>query len=498
MQMINFIKELQPREIKLILIAVASVIFLLILFAFNNLYSRYDSSLKNLHKAKSDYEYVFERGRVLSEPVLESQIIDKSILESIVESKGLTNNISNIEIAGPGFINITLSDNYLIKFIDKIIESNQPQFNIPKPKKIIVDYSSPNVAKEMHVGHLRSTIIGDVIGNFYDLLENDVIRINHIGDWGTQFGMLIAFIKHNQINLDESELNITDLHKWYKESKQLFDSDLNFNKRAHQDVVCLQKGSKEHLNIWKNICKISELSYQEVYKRLNISTNLEICGESFYNKYLEDLVEDLDNKHLLKDDNGAKLLFVDKKNPPLIVKKSDGGFGYDATDLAALKYRIKELKADKIIYVTDSGQNLHFELLFKAAKLAGWIDGQDLNHVSFGVVLGEDGKRIKSRSGESIKLIDLLDEAKNIYIENNQKRKEDNTCRINSENLENISKIIGWNAVKYADLKHNRNNDYQFDYQKMLDTKGDTLVYQLYSWVRLKNLTRRKLKKIKI
>ena len=411
------------------------------------------------------------------------------LIEKIKKSNN--DNISNIEIAGPGFINITLSDNYLIKFIDKIIESNQPQFNIPKPKKIIVDYSSPNVAKEMHVGHLRSTIIGDVIGNFYDLLENEVIRINHIGDWGTQFGMLIAFIKHNQINLDESELNITDLHKWYKESKQYFDSDSSFNKKAHQDVVSLQKGNEEHLKIWKKICKISESSYQEVYRRLNISPNLKIYGESFYNKYLEDLVEDLDNKNLLKDDNGAKLLFVDKKNPPLIVKKSDGGFGYDATDLAALKYRIKELKADKIIYVTDSGQNLHFKLLFKAAKLAGWINDQDLNHVSFGVVLGEDGKRIKSRSGESIKLTDLLDEAKNIYIENNQKRKEDNTCRINSKSLENISKLIGWNAVKYADLKHNRNNDYQFDYQKMLDTKGDTLVYQLYSWVRLKNLFRK-------
>jgi arginyl-tRNA synthetase len=413
----------------------------------------------------------------------------------IIEQMNDNINISKMEIAGPGFINITLSDSYLVNFINKIIEGNQPIFNkIDDNQKVLVDYSSPNIAKEMHVGHLRSTIIGDVIGNFFQLKGYQVERINHIGDWGTQFGMLIAYIQNNNINLEDSKLSISDLHIWYKESKKIFDSNAEFNKLAHQNVVKLQRGSKEHLNIWKKICLISESSYQEIYHRLNISEDLKIYGESFYNNMLEDLVTELKSKNLLIFENGAELFFVDEKSPPLIVKKSDGGFGYDATDLAAVKYRIEKMNADKIIYVTDSGQSLHFEMLFKAAKLAGWVKDDLKNkliHVPFGVVLGEDGKKIKSRSGTSVKLTELLDEANKIYLQNNMDRKKEDKCMIKDESIEKISKIIGWNAVKYSDLKHNRNNNYQFDYQKMLDFKGDTLIYQLYAWVRLCNLFRK-------
>ena len=402
-------------------------------------------------------------------------------------------NISKLELAGPGFINITLSDKYLTKFVNKIVEFNQPIFSkIDNQKKVIVDYSSPNVAKEMHVGHLRSTIIGDVISNFYQLKGYNVERINHIGDWGTQFGMLITIIQEQKIDLNKPDLGISDLHRWYKESKICFDNNSNFNKKAHQNVVNLQSGSSECLNIWKKICEISESSYQQVYQRLNVSKELKICGESFYNNMLDDIVIDLKEKALLKrEENGAELLFLEDSKPPLIVKKSDGGFGYDATDLAALKYRIDKLKADKIIYVTDSGQSLHFELLFKAANKANWLNKQELIHVPFGVVLGEDGKRIKSRSGDSIKLTELLDEAHKIYLKSNLERKQNENCLIEDESIEYISKLIGWNAVKYADLKHNRNNDYQFDYKKMLDFKGDTLTYQLYSWVRINNLFRK-------
>ena len=402
-------------------------------------------------------------------------------------------NISKLELAGPGFINITLSDNYLSKFIDKIVEYNRPIYKkINQNQKVIIDYSSPNVAKEMHVGHLRSTIIGDVIGNVYELKGYQVKRINHIGDWGTQFGMLITYIQDNKIDMTNTDLGITDLHRWYKKSKVEFDNNESFNIRSHQNVVELQNESIEHIKIWKIICQISESSYQQVYQRLNVSSDLKIYGESFYNNMLEDIVIDLKEKSLLKhEENGAELLFIDEKKPPLIVKKSDGAFGYDATDLAALNYRLNKLNADKIIYVTDSGQSLHFDLLFQAAKKANWLNNQELIHVPFGIVLGDDGKRIKSRSGDSIKLTELLDKAHEIYLKNNLDRKKNDTCLIKDESIEHISKLIGWNAVKYADLKHNRNNDYQFDYNKMLDFKGDTLVYQLYSWVRIKNLFRK-------
>ena len=410
----------------------------------------------------------------------------------IIEQVQNNDNVSKMELAGPGFINITLSDNYLRKFVDKIVEFNKPIYTTTEfEKKVVIDYSSPNVAKEMHVGHLRSTIIGDVIGNFFEFKGYNVDRINHIGDWGTQFGMLIAFIQDLNINLEEKTLGITDLHKWYKESKIKFDNDESFNNKAHQNVVDLQAGKEEHLKIWKRICEISESSYQQVYKRLSVSSDLKIYGESFYNNMLDDVVIDLKEKGLLKQENNAELLFVDDNKPPLIVKKSDGGFGYDATDLAALKYRLNKLNADKIVYVTDSGQSLHFDLLFKAAKKACWLEKQELVHVPFGIVLGDDGKRIKSRSGDSIKLTDLLDEAHQIYLKNNMERKENDTCLIDNQSIEHISKVIGWNAVKYADLKHNRINDYQFDYDKMLDFKGDTLIYQLYSWVRINNLFRK-------
>ena len=242
----------------------------------------------------------------------------------IIEQVQNNDNVSKMELAGPGFINITLSDNYLTKFVDKIVEFNKPIYTtIDSGKKVVIDYSSPNVAKEMHVGHLRSTIIGDVIGNFFQFKGYHVERINHIGDWGTQFGMLIAFIQDLKIDLEDKTLGISDLHKWYKESKIKFDNDQTFNNKAHQNVVDLQAGKEEHLNIWKRICQISETSYQQIYQRLNVSSNLKIYGESFYNNMLDDVVIDLKEKGLLKQENGAELFFVDDKKPPLIVSSGN-------------------------------------------------------------------------------------------------------------------------------------------------------------------------------
>lgn len=404
-------------------------------------------------------------------------------------------NIESVFCSGPGFLNLSIKNNYLYKIIDQFYLNKTPIISkITNPKKIVIDYSSPNIAKQMHVGHLRSTIIGDVIGNIFEYKGHNVIRVNHIGDWGTQFGMLIAYIEEKNIDLNELEKsNIQDLHQWYKDSKKLFDSNEDFNTLAHQRVVDLQNNDDKCIQIWELICKISKSSYQEIYNILNISPNLKDTGESFYNKFLIEVEKELEDKKLIKIDNNAKLLFLDKKKPPLIIKKGDGGYGYDSTDLAALKYRIEELKADQIIYVTDIGQKLHFDMLFKANNLIKWSEKEiKLNHVSFGIVLGEDGKRIKSRSGDSFKLMDLLDESYKAFLNENKTRKQDdndyNTCLIADSEMDKLAKLIGYSAIKYADLKQNRNNNYQFDFKKMVDNKGDTIVYQLYAWVRIRNL----------
>ena len=401
----------------------------------------------------------------------------------VKELKNLDNNIiDKVSASIPGFINLKLNNNFIINQVDK------PICNKKTEKITIIDYSSPNIAKEMHVGHLRSTIIGDVISNILENNGESIMRINHIGDWGTQFGMLIQYLRHNSIDIFKSDISLSELHKWYKESKKLFDNNTEFNEEAHKRVVELQSGDSECSKIWKKLCDISETSYNEIYGRLNVSTDLKIMGESFYNDQLNSIVNELNEKGLLIDDNGAKLMFPIKNKIPLIVRKSDGGYGYDTTDLAALKFRIKNLNANKIIYVTDSGQALHFQLLFEAAKKAGWADNIELRHVGFGIVLGENGKRIKSRSGDSIKLRDLIEEADEKFLESNRERLESGSSQMNLEDLNELSKIIGSSAIKYADLKQNRNNNYQFSYEKMLDHKGDTIIYQLYSWVRITNI----------
>lgn len=394
--------------------------------------------------------------------------------------------ISRISIEGPGFLNVKLSDEYLSLQLDKIIKNNNPLiYKATNIENIVIDYSSPNIAKQMHVGHLRSTIIGDTLSNIYEVKGHKINRINHLGDWGTQFGMLIAYIKINNISLEK--VDIDKLNIWYKESKILFDSDKKFNDFAHNAVVKLQEENDDYINIWKEIYKISLESYKEIYDRLNISSELKVYGESYYNNILDKIVAELDKLNLLEIHKNAKLFFVGNNKTPLIVKKGDGGYGYDTTDLAAIKYRIYNMKANRIIYVTDQGQSLHFKLIFEAAHKIGWIENQSLNHVPFGLVLGNDGKKIKSRSGESLKLLELLNEAKKYYFDHNTSRNS-----LNESYNEKISEIIGVSAIKYYDLKQNRINDYKLDIKKMLDNKGDTIVYQLYSWVRIQNIIRKK------
>ena len=393
--------------------------------------------------------------------------------------------IENLEIAGPGFINITLSDKFLSQTVNQMEGDERLGVSRPaKPLRVIVEYSSPNTAKEMHVGHLRSTIIGESLARLLEFLGHDVLRLNHVGDWGTQFGMLIAYMK----DLGTARAGIEELVTFYKAAKKKFDEDHDFKLRAQKEVVALQGGNADSLKAWREICEISRKSYQEIYDLLDIT--LIERGESFYNPYLADVVAQLESKGLAVDNEGAKCVFLDgfvnREGEPLpqIVQKSDGGFNYSTTDLAAIRQRVQEENADWIIYVVDSGQKTHFEMVFETARRAGYVPPTvRLDHAGFGLVLGPDGKKYKTRSGETEKLIDLLnaavDKARNILSE----RLPDAT--------EEEARRLGLGAIKYADLSQSRASDYQFSYDKMLRLEGNTAAFLLYSYVRIASIKRK-------
>ncbi|HEY9300199.1 MAG TPA: arginine--tRNA ligase, partial [Phormidium sp.] len=354
------------------------------------------------------------------------------------------------------------------------IIQTDPRLGISKTQKnqrVIVDFSSPNIAKEMHVGHLRSTIIGDCIARVLEFQGEDVLRLNHVGDWGTQFGMLIAYLREvcPEALTTANALNIGDLVTFYKQAKKRFDEDETFQETARKEVVKLQSGAEDSRQAWQLLCEQSRRKFQVIYNLLDVK--LTERGESFYNPLLLDVVEDLEKTGLLEENAGAKCVFLEgfsnkEGQPlPLIVQKSDGGYNYATTDLAALRYRIFQDHVERIIYVTDSGQANHFTQVFQVAKRAGWIpDTVELVHVPFGLVLGEDNKRLKTRSGETVRLKDLLDEAiDRARADLEDRLKEDN--RQESEDfIANVAQVIGISAVKYADLSQNRNSNYVFSF----------------------------------
>jgi arginyl-tRNA synthetase len=422
--------------------------------------------------------------------------IAEKIVSSLESDEDFKNMVFKIEIAGPGFINLTLDKKFLSSELNKVFKDPHLGAVLPKKKqKVIVEFSSPNVAKELHVGHLRSTIIGDCIARFFEFLDMDVLRLNHIGDWGTQFGMLIAYIKENEKSFlkKEKDTDLSVLMNWYKESKKEFDSNDEFKKRAQEEVVRLQSGERETLDMWKWICEVSRKAYLEIYNLLDVK--IEERGESYYNPVLKGMVEDLENKGLITVSDGAKCIFLEgfknrEGNPmPYMVQKSDGGFTYDTTDLAAMKNRAIDEKADRIIVVTDLGQSLHFKMLYTASVKAKYLDPlkTEFNHVGFGLVLGPDGKKFKTRSGETEKLIDLIygaiNRAKKILLERDP--------LIKKKDLEKLSKILGVGAVKYSDLSCHRQKDYKFSYDKMLKFEGNTAVFLLYSFVRVMGIKRK-------
>ncbi len=433
----------------------------------------------------------------------------RKLAEEVVKNLDLSDICESPEVAGPGFINLRLKPEFLA---DRLLEINKhiASLGIDKaavPKTIVVDFSSPNIAKQMHVGHLRSTIIGDCICRIFKFLGHNVIPQNHIGDWGTQFGMLMALLDeksrqaetHTGVAIPFSQLEpplpLPIFEDFYKEAKRRYDNDAQFAKAAREAVVCLHNRDEKYTLLWLRIVDKSRRHYQTIYDTLGVNLNKEHeRGESTYNDSLPDIVTELKKKEVAVESDGAICVFPqgfkNKEGQPLpfIIQKSDGAYLYATTDLAALRYRIGDLKANAIIYVTDARQKLHFEMLFAVAKMAKWVrDDIKLSHVMFGSILGDDGTPLKTRSGENVKLKELLDEA----VERAKTIVEEKNPDLSLDEKEKIAKAVGIGAVKYADYSNNRTSDYVFSFDKMLAMDGNTAPYMQYAYARIKSIERK-------
>lgn len=423
----------------------------------------------------------------------------RAIAEQIVAKLDINDICETPTVAGPGFINLTLKPAYLEAQLSTIQTDDRVGVVAAKePKRVVVDFSSPNIAKEMHVGHLRSTIIGDCIARILEFRQHDVLRLNHVGDWGTQFGMLIAYLQevYPDALTTADALDLGDLVAFYRKAKQRFDEDEIFREKARAEVVKLQAGVEETRRAWQLLCEQSRREFKVIYELLDV--HLVERGESFYNLLLAAVVEDLDKKGLLVEDGGAKCVFLEgftnkEGEPlPLIVQKSDGGYNYATTDLAALRYRIEQDHAQRIIYITDAGQANHFAQVFQVARRAGWIpDDIEIIHIPFGLVQGEDGKKLKTRSGETVRLRDLLDEAIARARADLDTRLKEEGREESEDFINHAAEVIGIGAVKYADLSQNRTSNYIFSYDKMLALQGNTAPYMLYAYARIQGISRK-------
>jgi arginyl-tRNA synthetase len=407
------------------------------------------------------------------------------------------------QIAGPGFINLTLRPECLASELQQRLGDRRlgvPAVEAAAP--VVVDFSSPNIAKEMHVGHLRSTIIGDSLARVLAFRGHPVLRLNHVGDWGTQFGMLITHLKQvaPEALQTADAVDLGDLVAFYREAKKRFDEDEAFQVTSREEVVKLQSGDPVSLKAWRLLCDQSRREFQKIYDRLNI--DLSERGESFYNPYLEAVVADLDAAGLMVVDEGARCVFLegvsgkDGKPLPVIVQKSDGGFNYATTDLAAIRYRFAQAPdgdgAKRVVYVTDAGQANHFAGVFQVARRAGWVpEGARLEHVPFGLVQGEDGKKLKTRAGDTVRLRDLLDEAVERAEADLRRRLAEEERHEDESFIQHVASTVGLAAVKYADLSQNRITNYQFSFDRMLALQGNTAPYLLYAVVRIAGIARK-------
>ncbi|XP_071950290.1 arginine--tRNA ligase, cytoplasmic-like [Antedon mediterranea] len=413
----------------------------------------------------------------------------RDVAQEIMKEIPTNDIIEKMDIAGPGFINIYIKRSFVAPLISDILTDGVKPPPVGIKKRICLDMSSPNIAKEMHVGHLRSTIIGEGLSRLLEFVGHKVSKINHLGDWGTQFGMLIAHLQDKFPNYLNESPPVKDLQAFYKESKKRFDEDADFKKRAYESVVKLQSKEPDFIKAWTMICDISKHEFNKIYARLGVK-NLVPRGESFYQERMESVVAELEEKGMLEEDEGRKVMFAPGAPIPLTIVKSDGGFTYDTSDMATIKHRLFEELGEWLIYVVDAGQGVHFDCLFACAKKAGYYDARNTRaeHVAFGVVLGEDKKKFKTRSGDTVRLADLLDEGIKRSREKLIERGRDKV--LTAEEMKAAEEAIAYGCIKYADLSHNRVNDYVFSFDKMLDDKGNTAVYLLYAYTRIKSIAR--------
>jgi arginyl-tRNA synthetase len=409
----------------------------------------------------------------------------REISKRVVSQIEIGTIISKVEVAGPGFINIFLNRDWLSENANLALKDDRLSISkTDKPLNILIDYSGPNMAKEMHVGHLRSTIIGDSLANLSEFLGHNVIRQNHVGDWGTQFGMLIAYLEDMSENSTD---NLKDLEQFYKDAKKRFDEDKNFADKAREYVVKIQSGDKHCLELWKQFIDISLYHCEDVYNKLGVSlTRDDVKAESFYNNELDNTIKSLEDKSLIDISDGAKCIFFEDSDSPMIIQKKDGGYLYATTDLAAIRYRVDTLKADKILYVVDARQSLHFKQLFEIASKANFTDNVVLEHIAFGTMMDKSGRPFKTRDGGTVKLVNLLDESI-LKAKNSIDKREEYSHR----DIEKIAETVGIGAVKYADLSINRESNYIFDWDKMLSFDGNTALYLQYGYVRIKSILKK-------
>ncbi|MFT5116772.1 MAG: arginyl-tRNA synthetase [Kiritimatiellia bacterium] len=425
--------------------------------------------------------------------------IAQSIVDQLNSDAEFKQRVNKIDIAGPGFINLTLSPAWLAAEVATINRDQhlgiRPGIKSAAPQTIVVDYSSPNLAKEMHVGHLRSTIIGDAIVRTLAFQGRNVIRQNHVGDWGTQFGMLIAELEEQLQEGESASLALKDLEGFYQSAKKHFDESIAFADKAREYVVKLQSGDANILRLWQQFRSISLDHSQDIYDTLNVTlTADDVYGESAYNDDLAPLVSELQQQGLAVESQGAQVVFLaemaDKEgNPsPVIIQKQGGGFLYATTDLAALRYRVKSLQAKRILYFIDARQALHMQQVFTVASKAGFVNSSvSLEHHAFGTMMGADGKPFKTRSGGTVKLADLLTEA----VERAEKIVAEKNPHLSAEERSSIAKKVGIGAVKYADLSKTRTNDYIFNWETMLSFEGNTSPYLQYAFARIQSIFRK-------
>ncbi|MBH3436372.1 arginine--tRNA ligase [Pseudomonas citronellolis] len=441
-------------------------------------------------KDRSHGDYASNVAMMLAKP---AGLKPRDLATKLVAALPANPQVAKVEIAGPGFLNFFQDQAWLAASLDAALGDDHLGVRKAGPaQRVAIDMSSPNLAKEMHVGHLRSTIIGDAVARVLEFLGDTVIRQNHVGDWGTQFGMLLAYLEEQPV---DAQAELHDLEVFYRAAKKRFDESAEFADRARELVVKLQAGDAECLRLWTRFNEISLSHCQKVYDQLGVKlTMADVKGESAYNDDLANVVDELKAKGLLTEDDGALCVFLDEfknaeGNPlPVIVQKAGGGYLYATTDLAAMRYRNKVLHCDRVLYFVDQRQALHFQQVFEVARRAGFVPaGMDLEHMGFGTMNGADGKPFKTRDGGTVKLIDLLDEAEErAYTLVKAKNPE-----LGEDELRHIAHAVGIGAVKYADLSKHRTSDYSFNFEQMLSFEGNTAPYLLYAYTRVASIFRK-------